>query len=98
MITAEISESASLESMIQQKATRMIFCVNSDAYILCRQKVTFPAVNVKMSERENEEAEPVFQAAQFEIHTDDEVPDFSDKGCAWLWTWCIGPIVKDFID
>ena len=25
---------------------------------------------------------------------DDEIPDFSDKGCAWLWTWCIGPIIK----
>ena len=51
-----------------------------------------------MSERDNEEAEPVFQPAEFEIHTDDEVPDFSDKGCAWLWTWCIGPIVKEKID
>ena len=51
-----------------------------------------------MSERDNEEAEPVFQPAEFEIHTDDEVPDFSDKGCAWLWTWCIGPIVKEMID
>ena len=25
---------------------------------------------------------------------DDEIPDFAEKNCFWLWTWCIGPLIK----
>ena len=28
------------------------------------------------------------------VVNDDEIPDFSEKNCFWLWTWCIGPIIK----
>ena len=28
------------------------------------------------------------------VLNDDEIEDFSEKNCFWLWTWCIGPLIK----
>jgi len=28
------------------------------------------------------------------IVNDDEIPNFAEKKCTWLWTWCIGPLIK----
>ena len=44
--------------------------------------------------REAEETDPVFQTGDLDIPDESEVPDFRDKGCAWLWTWCLGPVIK----
>merc|ERR1719197_613680 len=39
---------------------------------------------------------PVFNRIPVDntIVNDDEIENFSEKGCFWIWTWCIGPLIK----
>ena len=36
----------------------------------------------------------MFGNPEIPIVSDEDIPDFSDKGCFWTWKWAIGPIIK----
>jgi len=45
--------------------------------------------------KDPDESEAVFQRGDLDDNVNvQEIPDFSDKGCMWLWAWCIGPVIK----